>query len=79
MTMKESGVRISNVIYKDIYGTSRTKVAINLNCSRSVPCSEISMESVHLTSTQAGTKLNAQCTNAYGQQIDVLPPASCLL
>ncbi|KAL8480111.1 hypothetical protein ACS0TY_026877 [Phlomoides rotata] len=76
---KESGVGISNVVYKDIYGTSTTKIAIDLNCSRWVPCTGILMDSIHLTSTQAGTQLNAQCTSAYGRQINVLPPASCLL
>lgn len=76
--MKETGVRIRNVIYKEIFGTSTTKVAINLNCSRSVPCFGISMESIHLTSAKVGRKVNAKCTSAHGREIDVVP-GSCLL
>ncbi|KAK3000783.1 hypothetical protein RJ639_021449, partial [Escallonia herrerae] len=44
-----TGVQVSQVIYKRLLGTSTTAVAINLNCSRSVPCSQISMQSIKLT------------------------------
>ncbi|KAK4415520.1 putative polygalacturonase [Sesamum alatum] len=73
-----TGVEISNVIYKEIYGTSTTGIAINLNCSKSVPCRGISMESVLLTSAKAGRHVTANCRNAYGQEIDVIP-YPCLL
>ncbi|XP_011093565.1 probable polygalacturonase At1g80170 [Sesamum indicum] len=73
-----TGVQISNVSYKEIYGTSTTDIAINLNCSRSVPCRGIWMESIQLTSANAGRKVTASCASAYGQEIDVVP-YPCLL
>ncbi|KAK4397039.1 putative polygalacturonase [Sesamum angolense] len=73
-----TGVQISNVSYKEIYGTSTSDIAINLNCSRSVPCRGIWMESIQLTSAKAGRKVTANCTSAYGQEIDVFP-YPCLL
>ncbi|KAL0346581.1 UNVERIFIED_CONTAM: putative polygalacturonase [Sesamum calycinum] len=73
-----TGVQISNVSYKEIYGTSTTDIAINLNCSRSVPCRGIWMESIQLTSAKAGRKVTANCTSAYGQEVDVFP-YPCLL
>lgn len=76
--MKETGVEISNVTYKEIYGTSSTEIAINLNCSSAVPCYEISMESIELTSTSPGENIVANCANAYGQEFDVFP-SPCLL
>ncbi|KAI3443805.1 hypothetical protein Pfo_000470 [Paulownia fortunei] len=75
---QETGVRISNVIYKEIFGTSTTNVAIKLNCSRSVPCFGITMKSIQLTSAKVGRKVTANCTSAHGQEIDVVP-GFCLL
>lgn len=75
--MKETGVHISNVIYRGVRGTSSTSIAINLNCSRSVPCSDITMESVHLTSAKPGKQVAAHCSNAYGQEFNIVP-SSCL-
>ncbi|KAL3535857.1 hypothetical protein ACH5RR_004318 [Cinchona calisaya] len=69
----DTGVHISNVTYNTMSGTSSSKIAINLNCSRSFPCSEISMEAIHLESVTPGNQVTASCTNAYGQEIDVLP------
>ncbi|KAG8376001.1 hypothetical protein BUALT_Bualt09G0017600 [Buddleja alternifolia] len=76
--LAKSGVGISNVIYKEISGTSSTGVAINLNCSRSVPCVGISMESIELSSTKGGGKLTANCRSAHGKEIHVIPNP-CLL
>ncbi|GER34924.1 pectin lyase-like superfamily protein [Striga asiatica] len=53
---RETGVQISNVIYKDIVGTSSTDIAIDLNCSKSVACFGISMESVYLSAAKIGKK-----------------------
>ncbi|KAL0333906.1 UNVERIFIED_CONTAM: putative polygalacturonase [Sesamum angustifolium] len=75
--MKETGVQISNVIYKEVLGTSTTEIAININCSRSVPCFGISMESIQLLSADVGKEVTANCSNAYGQEVDVVP-APCL-
>ncbi|KAG8367391.1 hypothetical protein BUALT_Bualt16G0067100 [Buddleja alternifolia] len=75
---QESGVQISNVNYKEVSGTSSTEIAINLNCSKFVPCFGISMESIQLMSAKAGNDVVASCSNAYGQELDVFP-APCLL
>ncbi|GFP98316.1 polygalacturonase qrt2 [Phtheirospermum japonicum] len=75
---QDTGVQISNVIYKNIVGTSSTNIAINLNCSHSIACYGISMESVHLSSAKAGNQVTAHCSNAYGQEAHVVP-GPCLL
>ncbi|KAL6974224.1 galacturonan 1,4-alpha-galacturonidase [Sarracenia purpurea var. burkii] len=71
------GVQVSNVTYKGIFGTSTSGVAVNLNCSRAVPCSGISMESIRLTATNAKVRVTAVCSNAYGKETRVVP-GSCL-
>ncbi|KAL9687855.1 hypothetical protein QQ045_032263 [Rhodiola kirilowii] len=73
-----TGVHISNVVYHDISGTSSTKIAINLNCSRSVACTNIYMKSITLLSAKCGQTVYSSCTNAHGWASQVVPD-SCLL
>lgn len=75
---EKNGVKISDVLYKNIYGTSSSKIAINLNCSKSVPCSGITMENINLVSTQQGKLVTASCTSAEGTEVGV-NPGSCFM
>nr|XP_016492274.1 PREDICTED: polygalacturonase ADPG1-like [Nicotiana tabacum] len=61
------GVHISNVVYENMKGTSSTDIAINLNCSNSVPCTDITLQQIRLTSATLGGKVTAYCKNAHGQ------------
>ncbi|CAN1342467.1 unnamed protein product [Linum perenne] len=47
-----SAVRVSNVMYKNIKGTSASKLAIKFECSKNVPCEEIVMQDVSLMASQ---------------------------
>ncbi|XP_071698612.1 polygalacturonase-like [Rutidosis leptorrhynchoides] len=55
-------VKISNVLYDDIHGTSATQVAVKLNCSTISPCSGISFENINLV--YKGQPAISSCTNA---------------
>ncbi|XP_060196170.1 polygalacturonase QRT2-like isoform X1 [Lycium barbarum] len=68
-----TGVQISNVVYQNIFGTSSTDIAINLNCSKSVPCTDITMQLIQLTSATPGREVTAYCRNAYGQEYSIEP------
>ncbi|KAI3771651.1 hypothetical protein L6452_02817 [Arctium lappa] len=70
---EKTGVKISDVVYKNLYGTSSTNIAINLNCSRSVRCSGIKMKNINLVSTQPGKPMTSSCTNAVGTEVGVNP------
>ncbi|KAI4379463.1 hypothetical protein MLD38_005758 [Melastoma candidum] len=74
-----SGVQISNVAYINLFGTSQTEIAINLNCSRTVACTGIMLGSIYLTSASPGKQANSSCTNAYGNTIGRVHPPSCLI
>ncbi|KAK9055090.1 hypothetical protein SSX86_026170 [Deinandra increscens subsp. villosa] len=74
---QKSGVKISDVAYKNLYGTSSTNIAINLDCSRFVPCSGISLENIRLSSIKPGKSLSANCINVQGTEVGV-NPGSCL-
>ncbi|KAK3414392.1 hypothetical protein EUGRSUZ_H00255 [Eucalyptus grandis] len=71
-----SGVRVSDVTYQDIYGTSATLVAVNFDCSSKYPCTAIRMQDVKLTYwNQLAT---ASCAHADGTASGLVQPSSCL-
>ncbi|GAB2216063.1 hypothetical protein Droror1_Dr00023830 [Drosera rotundifolia] len=75
---EETGVWISEVLYKGVYGTSISKTAINLNCSSSVPCTDIVLDSIVLWPAKRKMELASFCNNAYGTTSSLIQPASCL-
>ncbi|KAM3383317.1 putative polygalacturonase [Capsicum galapagoense] len=72
-----TGVQVSNVVYQNIVGTSSSDIAINLNCSISVPCTDITMQFIQLTPATSGRKVKAYCRNANGQEYGI-EPGPCL-
>ncbi|KAK9082794.1 hypothetical protein Scep_029265 [Stephania cephalantha] len=71
-----SGVKISNVTYRNITGSSATEKAVNFDCSHTNPCTGIVLDIVDLT---YGSKpATASCTNAAGSATGVVHPPSCL-
>ncbi|KAJ4718372.1 Pectin lyase-like superfamily protein [Melia azedarach] len=75
----ETGVHISDVLYSNAFGTSATDVAINLNCSENVACTDIRLDNVQLESADKGKQVVSSCNNAFGQAKGIVQPKSCLL
>ncbi|KAA8532171.1 hypothetical protein F0562_006687 [Nyssa sinensis] len=71
-----SGVKIRDVTYQDIHGTSATQVAVKFECSKKNPCSGIRMEDVRLT--YRNQPAEASCVNAGGTASGLVEPTSCL-
>ncbi|XP_015060877.2 polygalacturonase-like [Solanum pennellii] len=71
-----SGVKISDVTYQDIHGTSTSQVALKLACSEANPCKGIRLEDVNLTFKNQ--QAQALCSNAAGTSYGVNKPESCL-
>ncbi|KAK4856752.1 hypothetical protein QYF36_020768 [Acer negundo] len=71
-----SGVKISDVTYEDIHGTSATEVAVKFDCSSKNPCSNIKLEDVKLT--YKNQQASASCIHADGSSDGVVQPGSCL-
>ncbi|KAK4765488.1 hypothetical protein SAY86_026578 [Trapa natans] len=73
---KASGIKITDVAYRDIHGTSATEVAVKFDCSSMNPCKNINLQNVKLT---YGNKVaRASCTNARGRASGFVQPSSCL-
>ncbi|KAK9002348.1 hypothetical protein V6N11_025032 [Hibiscus sabdariffa] len=61
-----SAVQVSNVVYKNIRGTSASNVALKFNCSQMYPCREIFLQNVAITSSQEDKEehiAEASCSN----------------
>ncbi|KAI8545837.1 hypothetical protein RHMOL_Rhmol07G0069000 [Rhododendron molle] len=61
-----SAVQVQNVLYRNIQGTSASEKAINLDCSDSLPCKQIVLQSINLASVSAKDKQAASCANIMG-------------
>ncbi|KAL9173491.1 hypothetical protein ABFS82_03G118300 [Erythranthe guttata] len=73
-----SAVEISQIVYRDISGTSRTKEAMKFACSDSVPCTKILLNNINLQ-RKNGT-VETFCNSASGSVSgNVQPSADCLL
>ncbi|CAA6667755.1 unnamed protein product [Spirodela intermedia] len=70
------GVRISEVRFNDIRGSSATPVAVNFNCSRSSRCRDIFLQDVKLTFGDRPAK--SSCSHVDGAASGVMSPPSCL-
>ncbi|KAL8151272.1 hypothetical protein V2J09_021080 [Rumex salicifolius] len=74
---KESGVKISDITYHDIHGTSATEVAVKLDCSPKNECTGIKMKDVKLTYNNHQDALSS-CLNAVVSLSGVNHPTACL-
>ncbi|OIT02013.1 PREDICTED: polygalacturonase-like [Nicotiana attenuata] len=71
-----SGVKISNVKYQDIRGTSATEVAVKFDCSKKYPCSGIALEDINLSYRDQPAETS--CVNAGGRASGSVKQTSCL-
>ncbi|KAL5982018.1 Polygalacturonase 1 [Asimina triloba] len=72
-----SAVQVSDVVYKNIRGTSATDEAVIFDCSQSHPCRGIVLEAINLVGV-GGRKTTSSCKNVRGSAIGRLHPPSCL-
>lgn len=73
-----SPIQISDVTFRDIYGSSADVVAINLNCGDNAACTNILINNVNITSGTPGQELKATCHNAQGTANSASPAVPCL-
>ncbi|XP_022142902.1 exopolygalacturonase-like [Momordica charantia] len=72
-----SGVQISNVRFKNIWGSSSSVTAETLRCSKSRPCKNIVLEDINLISSDNG-KLFSSCFSVTGFSYGYQNPTPCL-
>ncbi|KAM7254014.1 hypothetical protein ACFE04_031696 [Oxalis oulophora] len=86
---KASDVRVSDVYYNGIHGTSTRLAAISLQCSKAFGCKNINLNNINITASAQSVHpivedgetatLVANCTNAHGKASKTTPAVTCLL
>ena len=69
-------MKISQVTYRNIQGTSATPEAVTFHCSPSNPCRGIKLQDIKLT--YMNTAATSSCKNIGGTSSGVLMPESCV-
>ncbi|KAG6504486.1 probable polygalacturonase At1g80170 [Zingiber officinale] len=72
-----SAVKISQVIYRNIRGTSRSPNAMKFACSDTVPCSNIVLNNINLERENGTAETFCNCAIGFDYGV-VLPKADCL-
>ncbi|XP_022979578.1 probable polygalacturonase At3g15720 [Cucurbita maxima] len=70
-------IKVSDVTYRDVHGTSANEKAITLDCSRA-RCTNIIMEEVNITTSSSNEEAKSFCQNADGKSTSTVPPVPCL-
>ncbi|XP_038999711.1 probable polygalacturonase At3g15720 [Hibiscus syriacus] len=73
------GIKISDVTYSSITGTSITDKVINLSCDHNVGCTNIHFRNVYIKSTVPGKKAYSFAFNAHGNYTHTRPVVTGLL
>ncbi|XP_060211294.1 polygalacturonase-like [Lycium barbarum] len=71
-----SGIKVSDITYQDIHGTSATQVAVKFDCSKTNPCEGINLLGVKLSYKDQPAEIS--CVNAGGKASGLQQPTSCL-
>ncbi|XP_010412966.1 PREDICTED: exopolygalacturonase-like isoform X1 [Camelina sativa] len=75
----ESHVQIQDLKLKNIYGTSKNKMAVKLQCSKSFPCKNVELIDVNLKHNGVeGGSSTAVCENINGSASGNMVPQHCL-
>ncbi|XP_010672492.2 polygalacturonase [Beta vulgaris subsp. vulgaris] len=70
-----SGVRITDVTYQDVHGSSGTPIAVKFDCSSEYHCTNIKLDDIDLTYKNQPPR--ATCTNVVGTTSGLMEPQSC--
>ncbi|KAJ9549780.1 hypothetical protein OSB04_022323 [Centaurea solstitialis] len=74
-----SAVEISQIIYQDIIGTTKSPKAMKFACSDTVPCNNIVLHNINLSRNDDGKPTETFCNSAKGFTSGyVQPSADCL-
>ncbi|XP_061995756.1 exopolygalacturonase-like [Rosa rugosa] len=58
-----SKIKISNVSFKNIRGTSSTPVAVKIACAKGLPCDKVEMTDINLKYSGKQGSITSQCSN----------------
>ncbi|CAK9308898.1 unnamed protein product [Citrullus colocynthis] len=70
-------VKLSDIYFKNIRGTSSSKVAMALECSKGFPCQDVNLDNVHLDLSSGENHPSSTCKYVWARYIGTqIPPPS---
>ncbi|KAL8114741.1 hypothetical protein AgCh_021560 [Apium graveolens] len=75
-----SKVKLSNIFFKNIKGTTWSNIAVSLNCSSSVPCQAVQLTDIDLKYTGNNTidrQAHSACAHANAKFSGIMNPPGC--
>lgn len=75
--MQTLAVKVENISFVRIKGTSATEEAIKFACSDDYPCEGLYLEDIELVSSSGGMT-KSFCWEAYGSSSGLVYPPACL-
>ncbi|XP_074310429.1 exopolygalacturonase [Silene latifolia] len=72
-----SGVRLSDIYFKNIRGTSLSEVAVSLFCSKGFPCKNVFLQNVLLNLATGARRPISTCENVEARYIGTQMPPPC--
>ncbi|KAG9440429.1 hypothetical protein H6P81_020594 [Aristolochia fimbriata] len=73
-----SRVRISDISFSNIRGTSASKEAVKLSCSAAMPCTNVRLSNINLSYNGRNGPSISTCSNVQGYSSGYQAPPSCL-
>ncbi|MFS7972166.1 putative glycosidase [Helianthus anomalus] len=74
----QSKVQIKNVTFRKVRGTSSSKVAVKIQCSKHVPCQGINLVNINLAYRGPEGRVESSCFNVQGKSYGLQLPSGCL-
>ncbi|KAF5177821.1 Exopolygalacturonase [Thalictrum thalictroides] len=72
-----SRVKLSDIFFQNIKGTSSSNVAVTLECSEGAPCQNVNLEDVHLDLSGGGNVAKSLCQNVQAKYSGTQIPPPC--
>lgn len=72
-----SKVKISDVSFKNIRGTSATPVAVKLACSSGIPCEKVELADINLVYSGSESPAKSQCSNVKPKISGIMSASGC--
>lgn len=72
-----SRVKLSNISFKNIRGTTSTELAVNLVCSKGAPCQKVELGNIDLKYTGPEGTASSQCKNVEATLWGTQQPKTC--